>query len=649
MASAVLEQRTFSERNVDQGNQEQGNQDQEKQWESDRPEGGSISRAHSMPFGAEVRPDGCVRFRLFAPSAEQVSVAIEGSPEPLPMVASGDGWHELLTNGARAGSLYRFQMPDGQRVPDPASRFQPQDVNGPSEVIAPGSYTWKDGGWTGRAWNEAVIYELHVGTFTPEGTFRAAIEKLDHLASLGITGIEIMPIGDFSGTRGWGYDGVLLYAPDSAYGHPEDLKALVEAAHARGLMVMLDVVYNHFGPEGNYLPSYFPNLLTSRHKTSWGDAVNYDGEQSEIVRELVIHNALYWIEEFHLDGLRLDAVHAIIDESPKHILTELADRVHALDTPYPVHLVLENEKNEAFRLTRDCSGRPQHFTAQWNDDMHHVLHTAGTHEDAGYYKDYEGHTGLLGRALAEGFAFQGQASTCTGKNRGEPCAHLPPGAFIAFIQNHDQIGNRAFGERINAITKPEALRALVAIYLLLPQTPMLFMGEEWGSTQPFPYFCDFHGELADKIREGRRNEFANFPEFQDPAQRDRIPDPLAESTFLSGKLDWDQLNAAASQEPLERYRQLIRSRRETILPLLDHISGNAGSFEVLGPSAVAVQWRIDDGRELQLLANLCDREKDDFPPTQGRILWHEGPEPEGNIYRPWTVRWSLRETAGSSS
>ena len=604
---------------------------------------GSLSRIHRMPFGAEVRSDGCVRFRIFAPAAEQVQIAVEGASSPLAMVACGDGWHELLTPQARAGSLYRFVLPDGKQVADPVSRFQPQDVNGPSEVIAPGNYTWNDGAWTGRDWKEAILYELHIGTFTPEGTFKAAVDKLDHLRALGVTAIEIMPVGDFAGSRGWGYDGVLLYAPDSSYGRPEDLKALVEAAHARGLMVLLDVVYNHFGPEGNYLPSYFPNLLTSRHKTNWGDAVNFDGDQSEIVRELIIHNALYWIEEFHFDGLRLDAVHAIIDESPRHILAELAERVHALDTPYPVHLVLENEKNEAFRLTRDADGRPEHFTAQWNDDMHHVLHTAATHEDAGYYKDFEGHTELLGRALAEGFAFQGQVSVCTGENRGEACAQLSPGSFIAFIQNHDQIGNRAFGERINAITDPAALRALIAIYLLLPQRPMLFMGEEWAATQPFPYFCDFHGELADQIREGRKNEFANFPEFKDPEQRDRIPDPLADETFRSAKLDWNELTQPEHKAMLERYGNLIRTRHEKIVPLLNEIDGHAGAFEIRGPSAIVVSWKINDGRELRLHANLCDRDTSEFPPAEGSILWHEGPEPQGNAFQPWTIRWMLKD------
>ena len=622
---------------------QQVSEEQDVFTQYERVDAGALSRVHGMPFGAEVLPDGGVRFRLFAPAAETVWLALEGRERQVEMAAAGSGWHECVTREAGPGTRYRFALPDGTHVADPASRFQPEDVTGPSEVIAAGSYMWKDGAWAGRRWNEAVIYELHVGAFTPEGTFRAATEKLDHLRDLGVTVVEIMPIGDFSGQRGWGYDGVLWFAPDSSYGRPEDVKAFVEAAHARGIAVMLDVVYNHFGPEGNYLPSYFPNLLTERHKTSWGAAVNYDGEQSAVVRELAIHNALYWIEEFHLDGLRLDAVHAIMDESPTHLLKELSERVRALETPYPIHLVLENEKNEAFRLSRDAKGDPDHFTAQWNDDMHHVLHTAATHEDAGYYADYEGKTELLGRALAEGFAYQGQAGVCTGEERGESCAHLPPSAFISFIQNHDQIGNRAFGERIGDITDPAALKALVVVYLLLPQIPMIFMGEEWKATTPFPYFCDFHGELADLVRQGRRDEFKKFPEFQDPAKRDSIPDPLAESTFLSAKLKWEEMSQPDQAECLWRHRELIRVRHREIVPLLDRITGNAGSFEVVGPGAVVVRYRVEDGRELRLYANLCDRAKEGFPVSEGRILWHQGPEIQGETVQPWTVRWTLKD------
>ncbi len=606
-----------------------------------------LTRVHRMPFGSQVQPDGSVRFRLFAPAVETVALALSGRERQIEMQPSGDGWFECITAVAATGSRYRFVLPDGTQVADPVSRFQPEDVAGPSEVINPAGHLWQDGDWKGVPWNEAVIYELHVGAFTPEGTFRAAIEKLDHLQKLGVTVIEIMPIGDFAGDRGWGYDGVLWYAPASAYGRPEDLKALVEAAHAHGIAVMLDVVYNHFGPEGNFLPRYFPNLLTERHKTSWGAAVNYDGEQSLFVRELAIHNALYWIEEFHLDGLRLDAVHAIVDDSPKHILTELAERVKALNTPYPIHLVLENEKNQAFRLTRDDEGAPEHFTAQWNDDVHHVLHTAATHEGAGYYADYKGNSALLGRALAEGFAYQGQSSVCTGKPRGEICSHLPPTAFVAFMQNHDQIGNRAFGERIDAISDLGAVRALVAVYLLLPQIPLIFMGEEWRASTPFPYFCDFHGELADKVRQGRRDEFKSFPEFQDEARRDQIPDPLAWSTFASANLNWDERNILPGTECLARHGELLAVRRRDIVPLLHLIQGYAGAFDVLGPGAVVVRWRTEDERELRLAVNLCDRAKGGFPASQGRVLWHEGPAiegtDEGQQYGPWTVHWTLKE------
>ena len=506
----------------------------------------SGTHKHGMPFGAEVQPEGSVRFRLYGPAAASVELVLDGRAQPLSMERTPDGWHILTTSEASIGSRYTFQLPDGLCVPDPASRFQPEDVHGPSEVIAPGSWFWKDGDWRGRPWEETVLYELHIGAFTPEGTFLAAIGKLDHLTSLGVTAIEIMPVADFAGQRGWGYDGVLLFAPDSSYGRPEDLKALVEAAHARGLSVILDVVYNHFGPDGNYIQQYFPDLLTDHHKTNWGDAVNFDGDSNLATREFVIHNALYWLQEFHMDGLRLDAVHAILDESPRHVLYELADRTRAATTDRPVHLILENEKNQACRLERGADLQPIHYTAQWNDDIHHVLHTAGTHEDGGYYKEYEGEAGLLGKALAQGFAFQGQCTADGGNKKGEPCSHLPPTAFISFLQNHDQIGNRALGERINAIVDPHVVRSLAATYLLLPQIPMLFMGEEWCATQPFPYFVDMEGELGDKIREGRRNEFSKFPEFADPANREKIPDPLAESTFLSAKLDWNELNKPRS-------------------------------------------------------------------------------------------------------
>ena len=601
------------------------------------------ARRHPLPTGATLLEHGGTRFRLWAPGCETVGLLLEGAGDGsrrersgiLTMHTQPGGFHELTVPSAGAGTLYRFVLPDGLKVPDPASRFQPHDVHGPSEVIDPGAYAWNLD-WQGRAWNEIVLYELHVGAFTPEGTFAAATDKLDRLASLGITGIEIMPVWDFPGARNWGYDGVLSYAPDSSYGRPETFKAFIEAAHRRGIAVLLDVVYNHFGPDGNYLPLYAPGFFTERHHTPWGAAINYDGEHSLPVREFVIHNALYWLEEYDLDGLRFDAVHAIVDDGSRHLLDELAERARAA-AKRPVHLLLENEDNEPARLIRD-GDKPMHYTAQWNDDLHHVLHVAATGESGGYYADYcdksgRGDTALLARALSEGFAFQGQMMPYRGSVRGEPAAFLPPGAFVAFIQNHDQIGNRAFGDRLGQTATAPATAALSAVYLLLPQTPMLFMGEEWGATQPFPFFCDFEGDLADAVREGRRSEFARFPEFADPAQRERIPDPLAAGTFESAKLDWAAVDAAH----LARTTALIAARRAHIIPLLPEIR-HGGNATILGPGAVLVHWRIDNSRILTLAANLSDSHVA-CPAACGTPIWSEGDTDAG--LGPWAVRWSL--------
>jgi malto-oligosyltrehalose trehalohydrolase len=563
----------------------------------------------------------------------ELSAAGEPQPELLPMTPRGDGWHELDPQGARVGSRYRFVVADGLRVPDPASRFQPQDVHGPSEVIDPAQWQWSQD-WKGRPWEEAVIYELHLGAFTPEGTFRSAIDKLDRLVDLGITAIELMPVADFPGRRNWGYDGVLPYAPDSSYGRPEDLKALIEAAHARGLMVLLDVVYNHFGPDGNYLSVYAPQFFNSAHKTAWGAAINFDGPDSRPVRDFFIHNALCWVEQFRVDGLRVDAVHAIADTSPKHILQEIAERVRAVAGDRHVHLVLENECNQARWLKH-------HYTAQWNDDVHHVLHTLTTGEDKGYYREYLGDTRKFGRALAEGFAFQGEVMSYKGAPRGEPSAHLPPQRFVAFLQNHDQIGNRAFGDRVHALAPPHVVRAAAAVYLLLPQIPMLFMGEEWGAVQPFPFFCDFGPELGEAVRKGRREEFARFPEFHDPERRERIPDPQACATFASAKLNWDDASTPEHREWLHWYRRMLAVRRESILPLVAGIE-RAGRYELIGDGAVAVRWRTRDGSELMLSANLSARTVSGFPPALSRVIWSEGElEQSGRMLRPWSVVWSF--------
>jgi len=568
-----------------------------------------MKRRHNMPFGAECREDGSIRFRLWAPASKQVKLCLGGDSGSLqlPLERQEQGWFELFTDQAKPGTQYSFRIDDAQDVPDPSSRFQPRDVHGRSEVIDPFAFDWKDDEWRGRPWEEAVIYELHVGAFSSGGKFSSIGERLDHLADLGITALELMPVSDFPGQRNWGYDGVYPFAPDSSYGRPEDLKQFVQSAHARGIMVLLDVVYNHFGPEGNYLNSYAPQFFTDRHRTPWGSALNFDGAESRTVRDFFIHNALYWLAEFHLDGLRLDAVHAIIDDSTPHILTELADVVRSTIGPARhVHLILENERNQSRYLRRDGNCQPQTYTAQWDDDIHHALHVLITGESDGYYSDYSDRPlDHLGRSLVSGFAYQGEASLYKiGETRGESTAGLPPSAFVSFLQNHDQIGNRAFGERLTTIADARALRAATAILLLAPSPPLLFMGEEFGTETPFLFFCDFEKDLAKAVTAGRRNEFARFARFSDPASRKGIPDPNAASTFESSRIDWEEIAQPRHRDWLSFYRQLLTLRRQHIVPRLSAGCALHASYELHGSRALTAQWSFADNSNLTLLANL---------------------------------------------
>jgi maltooligosyltrehalose trehalohydrolase len=568
------------------------------------------------------------------------------------MRASEGGWFDLEADAARAGSRYVYVIDNGQAVPDPASRFQPDDVHGASEVIDPASFAWTDESWRGRPWVDTVIYELHVGTFTPAGTYGGVVEKLDYLADLGVTAIELMPLSESPGRHNWGYDGVQPFAPEGQYGRPEALKALVQAAHAKGLMVFVDVVYNHFGPEGNYLHLYAPQFFTDRHQTMWGAGINFDGPDSRAVRNFFIHNALYWIEEFGIDGLRFDAVNAITDDSRPHILTELAEAVHrAIPDDRHVHLVLENGENTAAYLERDGDGRPRWYTAQWNDDIHHALHVPLTNEIAGYYADYrDRRIEHLGRGLAEGFIFQGEKSDYLGDHaRGEPSGHLPPPSFVSFLQNHDQIGNRAFGDRIGKLAEPEAIRAAAAIVLLAPAVPLLFMGEEWSAAQPFLFFCDFGPDLAQAVRDGRRREFARFPEFADEAVRARIPDPNAPETFAQSVLDWTAPAIEPHRSWLAFYRELLTLRRREIVPRLSGISGGQARFELLEGEVLRVDWRLGDGSDLTLIAHMSGA----VVPAKkleigGRLLYSTGSEADGRPLRrlpPWFVAWYLGDSA----
>lgn len=594
-----------------------------------------VQRAQPSRFGTQMLVEG-VRFRLWAPNIPSVSLKILDLEFEHPMTQCRGGWHEIEVPHALAGMHYVFVLPDGQTVPDPASRFQPYDVHGPSEIIDPRSYRWTDLGWRGRPWEEMIIYELHIGTFTPEGTFLAAIDKLKALQELGITAIELMPVADFPGRWNWGYDGAFLYAPDSSYGRPEHLKALVDAAHGLGLCVFLDAVYNHFGPEGNYLQSYAPIVNPDRH-TPWGGAINYDDAGAAQVREFIFANARHWLMEYHFDGLRLDAVQEIQDIGPRHMLVELAEQLRRVTDGRHIHLIVENSDNEAGWLKRGLDGEPWLYNAQWNDDLHHSLHNALTEENAWYYADFDKKLDLVGRSLAEGFGFQGEYLEHEKRFKGEPSAFLPATAFVAYAQNHDQIGNRPYGERITDIVSSEKARFWTAINLLSPQIPLLFMGEEWHAKQPFIFFSDVGAELADKVREGRRDEIKSFlpqPEKGHP------PDPLSEDTFKTSKLDWSQREELSHSEALAHYRQLIALRRSEIIPRLYEMDGNSGRYELDG-SILTVAWQLGDGMRLNLLANFSDQALS-CGAVGGDVLWIEGHFNE-TVIGPWTAVFSLAQ------
>jgi maltooligosyltrehalose trehalohydrolase len=596
-----------------------------------------MQRVHAMPFGAEVTEAG-VRFALYAPSASDVTLLLDGAERAIPDV--GGGWRRLVEREAHAGSRYAFRIDGRLDVPDPASRFQPEDVHRPSAVIDPRAYAWRDTAWTGRAWEETVLYEVHVGTVTREGTFTALTGKLNELKELGVTAIELMPLADFAGRRNWGYDGVLPFAPDATYGTPDDLKRLVDTAHGLGLMVFIDVVYNHFGPSGNYLDAYAKPFFTERHHTPWGAAINFDGNDAGPVREFFIHNALYWLEEYHVDGLRFDAVHAILDDSEPHILAEIAERVRAALPGREIHLVLENDANEARWLKRDGCGRPTLHTAQWSDDIHHCWHVLLTGEQEGYYEDYADAPERLARSLAEGFAYQGEPSHHRGgEPRGETSAHLPPSAFVAFLQNHDQVGNRACGDRLSRLTPPERLALARALLLLSPQIPLLFMGEEWNAAAPFLYFVDFADDtaLSDAVRNGRRQEFQRFKAFADPQAASRIPDPTAVDTYMSSVLCLDEGgNGSSHRQARDEAARLLRLRMAEIVPLTRSRYRGAEHL-ARGDGLLRVTWRYEAG-SLSLIANLGAEPigLDRLPP--GRMIWASPNAADANIITlaPWS-------------
>ncbi|KAF6692703.1 MULTISPECIES: malto-oligosyltrehalose trehalohydrolase [Pseudomonas] len=533
----------------------------------------------TWPHGAIMLDAQHTRFALWAPDAFYVSVELENG-KSIAMLPQADGWFEVEIK-CPAGTRYRYNIDGEQDVPDPASRAQASDVHGWSLVVDPLAYHWRQPNWQGRPWHEAVIYELHVGAL---GGYANVEQHLPRLAELGVTAIELMPLAQFPGERNWGYDGVLPYAPHSSYGTPEQLKHLIDSAHEHGLAVILDVVYNHFGPDGNYLGQYAASFFQEDVHTPWGAGIDFERRE---VRDFFLDNALMWLLEYRFDGLRLDAVHAI--DNPG-FLQELAQRVRQqVDTGRHVWLVLENELNQASLLKHD-------FDAQWNDDFHNVLHVLLTGETDAYYSDFaQDPTAKLARCLGEGFIYQGD-TTRHGHARGEPSGGLPPTAFVAFLQNHDQIGNRALGERLHQLCPPQALKAATALLLLSPMIPLMFMGDEANAAEPFLFFTDHHGELAEAVREGRRNEFADFAAFQDPERREHIPDPNALSTLQQS------MPTLADQDHVAFYRELLSLRHRHIVP---HLPGSVAlGAQVLGDAAVSARWRLGNGSVLQIDLNL---------------------------------------------
>lgn len=549
------------------------------------------SSADAAFFGAVPSQDG-VRFRIWSQGARRIQLQLQtGAAAGMhPLAAAGEGVFETWVKGAAAGDRYAYVLDDGETLPDPASRFQPEGVHAASQVVDPAAFPWTDARWRRRPARDLIIYELHVGTFSPEGTFAGVEKRLPYLRDLGITAIEIMPVADFAGARNWGYDGVALYAPSRAYGSPDDFRRLVDAAHAHGLAVMLDVVYNHLGPEGAYLPRFSPSYLTDRHQTPWGGAVNLDSAGSNYVRRFIVDNALHWVREYHVDGLRLDATHALIDESSRNIVQELVTEVRAAAGP-DVVIHAEDHRNMAAMIEDGTRGWG--LDGVWADDFHHVVRRLTAGDEHGYFADFKGTGEELATVLRKGWLYSGQHSEHMNVSRGTDASHVPMYRFVVCIQNHDQVGNRAMGDRLHHAIPAAAWRAASVLLLTAPMTPLLFMGQEWGTSSPFQYFTDLEPELGKLVTEGRRREFASFPEFSDPHARERIPDPQAESTFTGSRLRWDEQTDGDHARCLALYRTLIALRRDH--PALAGDEQTAG--EATAPDAGTVIFRRTDAGE----------------------------------------------------
>lgn len=576
---------------------------------------GEVSRLHPISWGAEFVGTGQVRFRLWAPAANEILLRLHGNDAP--MTRSEDGWHEIWADGVAAGDHYQFILDDGRAIADPASRQQASTVNGASVVTDPTVYEWQSPGWTGRPWHEAVIYELHVGTFTEEGTYATAMTRLKELADSGFTAIELMPLATFYGDRGWGYDGVLQYAPHPAYGSPEDLKRLVDEAHGLGLMVLLDVVYNHFGPFGNELASFAPSFFKDGG-TPWGPAPDLGCAQT---RQYLVDNALYWLDEFFLDGLRFDAAdHLVDDEGRLSLLEEIVALARKAMPDRYLHFVIEDARNIASPMEAKGGEMPL-CRAEWNDDFHHVVHALLAGEENGHFADFsENKWQKLRRALAEGFVYQGDPRPSKeGAPSGEPSNHLPPTAFVNFLQNHDQIGNRLLGERMLVLSNKTLFQSMTTVLLLSPQIPLIFMGDEFGTTQPFCFFCDHPEDVHEADFEGRLREAGNFQKAV-PANPDGIPNPNDAHTFIASKLDWSRADTSEGRWWRNFVSDLLDKRRRHIWPLISTPKSLGGEILTAEDGGLAIDWDFS-GRRLELRANLCDRELT-MPRITGRLI-HE--------------------------
>ncbi|MDA8455205.1 malto-oligosyltrehalose trehalohydrolase [Acidovorax sp. GBBC 3334] len=607
-----------------------------------------MKHRHDMPIGASLLPEGGVRFTLWAPAAKQLTLQYRTAAHAAPGQAEAqrgeDGLWTVEIPQADAGTFYQWQPDGGPLVPDPVSRSNPHGPHGPSQVTDPSAFHWDDENWRGRPWNEVVLYELHVGTFTPEGTFAAAMGRLEWLVEIGITAVELMPVATFGGRHGWGYDGVLPFAPHPAYGSPDDMKRFIAAAHAHGLMVFLDVVYNHFGPDGNYLGGYAPSFFSATHHSPWGAAINFDGRDSGPVREFFVNNALYWVNEFRLDGLRLDAVHAIVDDGTPHILDEISRRVREATTDRHIHLVLENDKNEGTRLSsRPGPGR---YEAQWNDDFHHALHTSLTGERQGYYADYaQAPLEALSNGLVNGYVFAPALRNEEGRRAAlQPSVAQPLETLVNFFGNHDQVGNRAFGERLAHLIEPPAADLALLLTLLTPATPMLFMGDEFGAQTPFLYFADWEGDLREAVRKGRQREFR-----LEAGSGAELPDPCDIQTFERSRLNWSEAGSAAGSARLALTRASLAARRDWIAARAHRLCKGGHTADRIGLTGLRVTWAYDDGAQLLMEVNLGNdsiavgESAGDVGAAHGSdttVFKHRWSD--ARDWAPWSGRWTLR-------